>query len=252
MTDIEVSLDTYNVHGDILDEKSEIKTVIEYGVNANGDKIKITKKIKVTTKTFKIKKAILERQNYSKFGDCEGFDPGFEENVSYQSPDIIHLNFKHKNNNNAPITPQKKIEPITQNSSFLCRFCNERGHMSMKCPNKKDKDSETPDDKNSNNLTATPTDRYRLKTMDVNEESLHVTNLSEEANENDLYELFGSFGSIYRVFIGRDYITRKSRGFAYVTFTNKKNAQTAIDVLNGYGYDNLILCVEWSKKKNPK
>ncbi len=40
---------------------------------------------------------------------------------------------------------------------------------------------------------------------------------------------------------------RPSQGFAFVHFMNKKDAKKAIDTLNGYGYDHLILKVEWAK-----
>lgn len=37
------------------------------------------------------------------------------------------------------------------------------------------------------------------------------------------------------------------KGFAYVHFKNRNDAATAIKLLNGHGYDHLILNVEWSK-----
>lgn len=41
--------------------------------------------------------------------------------------------------------------------------------------------------------------------------------------------------------------TGHCKGFAYVHFKNRKDAATAIQLLNGFGYDHLILNVEWSK-----
>lgn len=35
-------------------------------------------------------------------------------------------------------------------------------------------------------------------------------------------------------------------GYAYVSFYHRSEAQNALNQLNGYGYDNLILSVEWS------
>ena len=37
------------------------------------------------------------------------------------------------------------------------------------------------------------------------------------------------------------------QGFAFVHYYDKSDAQKAIDKLNGFGYDHLILKVEWAK-----
>jgi len=82
---------------------------------------------------------------------------------------------------------------------------------------------------------------------------LRVYNLSKNAVEMDLRELFGHYGRITRVFIGKDYDTGESRGFAFVTFCNREDAAVALENLNGYGYGYLILKVEWAKpRKNKK
>ena len=76
--------------------------------------------------------------------------------------------------------------------------------------------------------------------------SVRVTNLSEDTREPDLLELFRPFGAVSRVYVAVDQKTGMSRGFGFVNFVNKEDAQRAINKLNGYGYDNLILRVEWA------
>ena len=78
--------------------------------------------------------------------------------------------------------------------------------------------------------------------------TLRVTNISEDTQENDLRELFGVFGKVARVYVGRDRETGAGKGFAFVSFDDKGAAQKAIDKVNGRGYDNLILSVQWSRK----
>lgn len=78
------------------------------------------------------------------------------------------------------------------------------------------------------------------------ENSLRVTNLTEDTREPDLRELFGTFGPLERAFVAIDQKTGVSRGFGFVTFGRREDAERAINKLNGYGYDNLILGVEWS------
>ncbi|KAH9626298.1 hypothetical protein KSS87_021867 [Heliosperma pusillum] len=82
------------------------------------------------------------------------------------------------------------------------------------------------------------------------ENSVRVTNLSEDTREPDLQELFRPFGAVSRVYVAIDQKTGVSRGFGFVNFVNKEDAQRAINKLNGYGYDNLILRVEWATPRN--
>ncbi|KAJ6983051.1 hypothetical protein NC653_026003 [Populus alba x Populus x berolinensis] len=78
------------------------------------------------------------------------------------------------------------------------------------------------------------------------ENSVRVTNLSEDTREPDLLELFRTFGPVSRVYVAIDQKTSVSRGFGFVNFVSKEDAERAINKLNGYGYDNLILRVEWA------
>ncbi|KAH9304649.1 hypothetical protein KI387_009053, partial [Taxus chinensis] len=68
-----------------------------------------------------------------------------------------------------------------------------------------------------------------------------VTNLFEDTMDVDLHELFNLFGHITHVYVPIDKNTGVSRGFGFVNFVNREDAQRAINKLNGYGYDNLVL-----------
>lgn len=78
------------------------------------------------------------------------------------------------------------------------------------------------------------------------ENSVRVTNLSGDVTEGDLHELFRPFGPISRVFLAVDRATGENRGFAFVNYHLRDDAERAIRTLDGYGYDNLILHVEWA------
>lgn len=86
-------------------------------------------------------------------------------------------------------------------------------------------------------------------TSPITDESatIRVTNLSEDTRESDLQELFEPFGNIQRIFLAKDKVTGQSKGFAFINFYNKKDAATAIANVSGFGYDHLILNVEWAK-----
>src|ERR1700733_4181838 len=80
--------------------------------------------------------------------------------------------------------------------------------------------------------------------------TLRVTNISEDTQENDLRELFGVFGRVARVYVGRDRETGAGKGFAFVSFEDKAVAQKAMEKVHGKGYDNLILSVQWSRESS--
>jgi translation initiation factor 3 subunit G len=76
---------------------------------------------------------------------------------------------------------------------------------------------------------------------------VRVTNLSEDTKESDLQDLFRPFGPINRIYLAKDKHTGLSKGFAFISFIRREDAQRAIDKLDGYGYDNLILHLEWAR-----
>ena len=82
--------------------------------------------------------------------------------------------------------------------------------------------------------------------------TIRVTNLSENTTEADLQELFSHFGRVSRVYLAKNKETLESRGFAFVTFVNQKDAAAAMEKLQGFGYDHLILKLEWARPNTPK
>uniref|UniRef100_A0A5G2QGD0 Eukaryotic translation initiation factor 3 subunit G n=1 Tax=Sus scrofa TaxID=9823 RepID=A0A5G2QGD0_PIG len=77
--------------------------------------------------------------------------------------------------------------------------------------------------------------------------TIRVTNLSEDTRETDLQELFRPFGSISRIYLAKDKTTGQSKGFAFISFHRREDAARAIAGVSGFGYDHLILNVEWAK-----
>jgi translation initiation factor 3 subunit G len=82
--------------------------------------------------------------------------------------------------------------------------------------------------------------------------TVRVSNLSDDVTDQDLRVLFGRFGSIQRVYLAKDRETGMSRGFAFINFYDREDAQRAIDKLNGHGYDHLILSVAWATPSTDK
>lgn len=61
---------------------------------------------------------------------------------------------------------------------------------------------------------------------------IFVGNLSREATENDLRELFEPFGELRSVEVIKDRYTGESRGFAFIEMPTEDQAKKAIQGLN--------------------
>lgn len=92
--------------------------------------------------------------------------------------------------------------------------------------------------------------KTQQRTDDLN--TIRVTNISENTTEADLQDLFQPFGRISRVYLAKDKETMISRGFAFVSFVHKEDAARAMEKLQGFGYDHLILKLEWARPNAPK
>lgn len=77
--------------------------------------------------------------------------------------------------------------------------------------------------------------------------TVRVSNLSEDAEEEDVRALFSRFGQLARCFVARHHDSGVCKGYSFVCFKDKSDAARAISAMNGYGFDNLILNVEWAK-----
>ncbi|KAJ3168800.1 translation initiation factor eIF3 subunit g [Geranomyces variabilis] len=87
--------------------------------------------------------------------------------------------------------------------------------------------------------------------------TLRITNLSEapttrtsrilSAGSGTPLECFAFLCLMFWQFVSRDRETNVCKGFAFVSFYQKDDAQRALENLDGFGYDNLILHVEWAK-----
>ncbi|MFQ6043742.1 MAG: RNA recognition motif domain-containing protein [Candidatus Poribacteria bacterium] len=63
--------------------------------------------------------------------------------------------------------------------------------------------------------------------------NIYVGNLSREVTEDDLKEAFEAFGQLASVKVIKDKFSGEPRGFGFVEMPSKKEAQAAIDGLNG-------------------
>lgn len=255
------------------DEKG-IKIVIEWRMNDEGQRVKLTTKFRVKKQLKRLKPEVVRRRSLKKFGDSAGqIGPDNFTMISTEEIFLERINkVTGKTEESAKTTDLGAVNPNA--SLIVCRICGKKGdHWTSKCPFKdlaaskgmaigeKAPDDDTPGASlstaaSSGKASYVPPsmragagsrgegESMRQKGRDDN--SIRVTNLSEDTREQDLQELFGPFGPISRIYVAFDRETGASRGFAFINFVNRENAVRAINKLDGYGYDNLILRVEWA------
>lgn len=68
---------------------------------------------------------------------------------------------------------------------------------------------------------------------EVNTERLYVGNLSYDASESDLFELFSGVGSVRNSEVVVNNRTQRSKGFAFVTMASVDEARRAVQELGG-------------------
>ncbi|KAF8318740.1 translation initiation factor eIF3g [Clavulina sp. PMI_390] len=261
-----------------------IRTVIEYKTNEAGKRVKITRRIKRTLRTALVDHVVAERKQWAKFGADKGKGPGLDNATTTVAERVdLRLSAGNKFQEVEPDETAQLKEKLGA-KKIMCRLCK-GDHFTSKCPHKAvlapltGEDAGDADDmpvegavggapgpsaaggksvyvppslragaaRGAGEMMGRPGggNRDDLPT-------LRITNVSEDASEDDLRELFMRFGRVARVFLGRDRETGIGKGYAFVSYEDRAAAQKAIDRMNGFGYDNLILSVAWSQPREPR
>ncbi|XP_055385125.1 nucleolysin TIAR isoform X2 [Condylostylus longicornis] len=80
---------------------------------------------------------------------------------------------------------------------------------------------------------------------------IFVGDLSPEIETEQLREAFAPFGEISNCRIVRDSQTMKSKGYAFVSFVKKAEAENAIQAMNGQWLGSRSIRTNWSTRKPP-
>ncbi|KAL0335455.1 UNVERIFIED_CONTAM: Eukaryotic translation initiation factor 3 subunit G-B [Sesamum radiatum] len=226
-------------------DENGIKKVIEYKFNDEDNKVKITTTTRIRKlANARLSKRAVERRSWPKFGDAVHEDVG--SRLTMVSTEEILLERPR-----APGTKQEEAkvagDPLAQIGKggavlMVCRTCGKKGdHWTSRCPYKDlAQPSETFIDKPATETNAAAGMKRTLSGSPT----------FPKTREPDLLELFRPFGAVSRVYVAIDQKTGTSRGFGFVNFVNREDAERAINKLNGYGYDNLILRVEWAAPRS--
>ncbi len=82
--------------------------------------------------------------------------------------------------------------------------------------------------------------------------NIYVANISFKASENDLKNLFLSYGQVDSVKILTDRETGRSRGFGFVEMPNGSEGEAAIAALNGYDFEKRPLVVNEARPQTTR
>jgi len=81
---------------------------------------------------------------------------------------------------------------------------------------------------------------------------LFVGNLSFNATQQQLQDLFGAHGTVVEVDVIKDKFSGRPRGFAFVTMEAKEAADAAIQALNGKEIDGRALTVNEARPREER
>lgn len=226
---------------DEFDEGTNIRTIVTHRFNSEGKVVKTTRKMKRRKNVEKVKQAVLRRRQLPKFGDVAGQSAGLESNVTYRDQTEFYLTLDGTKEEEKSDMDNLlgKIDRLKTKGALAPKAMNKPGFLFAQSKIVRETEGEV---NSSDGIFHAPRSR-----AEDDAPTLRVSNLSEYATDKDVYDLFSKFGYVSRTHLARDRITNASRGYAFVTFMQKDEAQKALDYLDGYGYDNLILRVEWSK-----
>lgn len=233
-------------------DEQGIKTITEY--RRNGDRVE---KVVTRVKTIKVKSLVTDEVRRRKKLPRFGLAVKGDENVTLQSVDEIHI---EKPGRASQQDSAALVNALT--AAIGKRGNNAGGAASNDFWKKKAANFSgsgiSATGSSAGGVFVPPHKRTGYTGSSMNDRdstpTLRVTNLSPDTKDLDVRELFNRFGRVTRVYLAKDKITGLSRGFAFVSFDSKADAGKALENLDGYPYDHLILRVEWAKpsvKKDP-
>ncbi|KAG6407342.1 hypothetical protein SASPL_130331 [Salvia splendens] len=81
---------------------------------------------------------------------------------------------------------------------------------------------------------------------------LHVDQLSRNVNENHLKEIFGNFGEVVNVRVAMDHVVNLPKGFAYVEFKIRADAEKAQLYMDGAQIDGKVVRAKFTLPERKK
>lgn len=254
----------------IISNADGTKTIVTYRLNDDGKKIKTTRRIRTTIVKEHVNPEVAERREWAKFGKEEGNARGPDISTTTIGENMLFkpsINWKANQKEEASGTNDLKAQ--LKDKKVLCRICKGE-HFTARCPYKDTLPpmddvggpTNTADDtavvesegtggryiaphlrnkgsSGGDKLGSGPGSSYRERDDLA---TLRVTNVSENAEEHHLRSMFERFGRVTRVFLAKDRETGRSKGFAFVSFAERTDAEKACGEMDSSELPFLLFC----------
>lgn len=260
----------------MADSNTMIKTVTEEKRDDQGRLVRVTRKIRMKLVTEAVEPEVAARRAWKKFGLAANDGPGPNISSTILGEPVYLKLAMDQDFDKQEVAAQV---PVVEAKSVKCRYC-EGPHWSVKCPHK-DKfigvEAKVNHGQGGNaakeeakSETAAPSaapakyvPRFRRQeegaaaaggqtgssdqTQDDRDMGLaiRISNLSDLVVESDIRDLCAALNApVARCNVARDRITGRCKGYAFVNFYSKDDAERVMNKLNGLPYGNLILKAE--------
>ncbi|KIW81062.1 eukaryotic translation initiation factor 3 subunit G [Fonsecaea pedrosoi CBS 271.37] len=264
--------------------KDGTRTTVFYRFNDQGQKVKVTRKTRITTHKEKVNPVVAERRTWEKFGLEKGKPKGPQPDTTSVGENILFRPSRDWKNAQAEEAKagggkaeEKSLKEQLRDKKVKCRICQGE-HFTARCPFKDtmapaddgttpvadpmaedDESGQKPQGGLGTGGSSYVPPHLRKGAQGAGERmggkyerddlaTLRVTNVSEMAEEQELRDLFERFGRVTRVFLAKDRDTGRAKGFAFISFVDRSDAARACEKMDGFGYRHLILRVEFAKR----
>lgn len=254
------------------------KTVSEIKTDEQGRQVRVTRTIRMKLVTEVVEADVAARRQWAKFGDASKDGPGPNAASTLIGEPVYLKLAMDQDFDKLEVAAQV---PVVEARSVKCKYC-EGPHWSVKCPYK---DTFAGADikinhgqgggaaiaaamaETSASAAATAgkyVPRHRRDDAEGGSSAaagtttgiedrdqglaIRIYNLSDVVVEDDIRELCSALGcAVARCNVGRDRMTGRCKGYAFVNFYTKADADTAVARLNNLPYGNLIIKAEIAK-----
>ncbi|CAH8671042.1 unnamed protein product [Schistosoma curassoni] len=259
-----------------FDSERNIKTVVRYFFNEDGDLIKETKEYQREKRV--VASRVADRKKWKKFGASKS-DPSGGNLANTYPADIVTMQIVQSRQ---PEQEQKRQEEMNVKTKLgepviVCNYCK-GGHFTRTCPYKSDMEAmqllqeqlrakTEPTEETAKELQNDRSGRYIPPSLrgdaantsgssmstdkrPFDENTVRVTNLPPDTTADELKSVFSAFGHVVRIYPAKDKLTQQNRGFAFISFRTAEEAKSAIYGVNGLRHNHVVLKVDWAKPSN--